>query len=194
MLFMKGNPSAPECGFSRTIVGLLPGEDIEFDSFDILTDNAVREGLKEFSEWPTYPQLYVEGTLVGGLDIVKEMVEDEVGGVPASEAEEEVEQEEGCAGVMAPRTPPVGSRKWGTKNRGGVKKQAAKIVPAFWRQEWDSLEQVASSSAELGNFAFGNGKGWKGWGSKDGKGGKGSSEGGKGGGGGWHSSSSWGSW
>ena len=73
MLFMKGSPDAPECGFSRKIVGLLREVEAEFSTFDILRDPAVRAGLKKFSDWPTYPQLYVEGELIGGLDIVKEL-------------------------------------------------------------------------------------------------------------------------
>jgi len=75
MLFMKGNPSAPKCGFSSKIVQLLQSEGVAFDSFDILTDNEVREGLKKYSNWPTYPQLYSNGQLVGGLDVVKELIE-----------------------------------------------------------------------------------------------------------------------
>ncbi|GLD97240.1 hypothetical protein PINS_up022078 [Pythium insidiosum] len=73
MLFMKGSPSEPKCGFSRQIVALLNAENIQFGTFDILNDNDVRQGLKQFSNWPTYPQLYVNGSLIGGLDIVKEM-------------------------------------------------------------------------------------------------------------------------
>lgn len=73
MLFMKGNPDAPRCGFSSKIVALLRGEGVAFGSFDILADDEVRQGLKEFSNWPTYPQLYANGTLVGGLDIVVEL-------------------------------------------------------------------------------------------------------------------------
>lgn len=75
MLFMKGNPSQPQCGFSRTIVGILNETGHKYDSFDILSDEEVRAGLKVFSNWPTYPQLYVDGELVGGLDIVKELVQ-----------------------------------------------------------------------------------------------------------------------
>lgn len=75
MLFMKGSPDAPQCGFSKKIVGLLRDEKVQFSSFNILSDEEVRTGLKEFSNWPTYPQLYVEGKLVGGLDIVKELIE-----------------------------------------------------------------------------------------------------------------------
>ncbi|GAB1859936.1 Glutaredoxin 3 [Camponotus japonicus] len=75
MLFMKGNPANPRCGFSRTIVSILDNYKTDYKSFDILQDNDVREGLKKFSNWPTYPQLYLNGELIGGLDIVKEMDE-----------------------------------------------------------------------------------------------------------------------
>jgi len=75
MLFMKGNPANPRCGFSRTIVSILDSYKTDYKSFDILQDNDVREGLKKFSNWPTYPQLYLKGDLIGGLDIVKEMNE-----------------------------------------------------------------------------------------------------------------------
>jgi len=70
MLFMKGTPSAPQCGFSRQTVGLLREKGIRYGFFNILADDEVRQGLKEYSDWPTFPQLYVEGELVGGLDIV----------------------------------------------------------------------------------------------------------------------------
>ena len=83
MLFMKGMPDAPRCGFSRQVVEILRNSDIPFASFDILSDEEVRNGLKTFSEWPTYPQLYVNGALIGGLDIVKEMASDP--NVPLSE-------------------------------------------------------------------------------------------------------------
>ncbi|KAF2352226.1 Monothiol glutaredoxin-related, partial [Trinorchestia longiramus] len=73
MLFMKGSPDNPKCGFSRTTVELLARHNTQYSSFDILTDEAVRQGLKTYSNWPTYPQLYVDGELVGGLDILKEM-------------------------------------------------------------------------------------------------------------------------
>lgn len=73
MLFMKGTPSAPKCGFSRKIVEILNQESIEFGSFDILTDEDVRQGLKTLSDWPTYPQLYANGKLMGGLDVVNDM-------------------------------------------------------------------------------------------------------------------------
>lgn len=76
VLFMKGTPQNPSCGFSSQIVAMLTSQGVEFDSFDILQDDEVRQGLKKFSEWPTYPQLYANGKLVGGLDIVRELMED----------------------------------------------------------------------------------------------------------------------
>ncbi|XP_057307801.1 glutaredoxin-3-like [Hydractinia symbiolongicarpus] len=77
ILFMKGSPSSPKCGFSRQIIEILQKHSIKFGHFDILTDNEVRQGLKKFSEWPTYPQLYSNGELIGGLDIVKELEEND---------------------------------------------------------------------------------------------------------------------
>ncbi|VAH16881.1 unnamed protein product [Triticum turgidum subsp. durum] len=71
----KGNPEEPRCGFSRKVVDILKQEGVEFGSFDILTDNEVREGLKKFSNWPTFPQLYCKGELLGGCDIVIAMHE-----------------------------------------------------------------------------------------------------------------------
>ncbi|XP_006009846.1 glutaredoxin 3 isoform X1 [Latimeria chalumnae] len=73
MLFMKGSPQEPRCGFSRQITAILNQHSIQFSSFDILSDEVVRQQLKTFSNWPTYPQLYVNGELIGGLDIVKEL-------------------------------------------------------------------------------------------------------------------------
>jgi Grx4 family monothiol glutaredoxin len=70
MLFMKGTPSAPQCGFSRKTVAILRENGIKYGFFNILADDEVRQGLKEFSEWPTFPQVYVDGEFVGGLDIV----------------------------------------------------------------------------------------------------------------------------
>ncbi|OLL26486.1 Monothiol glutaredoxin-4 [Neolecta irregularis DAH-3] len=75
MLFMKGTPAQPQCGFSRQIIQILRDRGVRFGFFNILADDEVRQGLKEFSDWPTFPQLYIKGELVGGLDIVKEMVE-----------------------------------------------------------------------------------------------------------------------
>jgi Grx4 family monothiol glutaredoxin len=72
MLFMKGTPAAPQCGFSRQIIALLREKEVRYGFFNILADDDVRQGLKVFSDWPTFPQLYVQGELIGGLDIVKE--------------------------------------------------------------------------------------------------------------------------
>jgi Grx4 family monothiol glutaredoxin len=71
MLFMKGTPSAPQCGFSRQLVALLRENGVRYGFFNILADDEVRQGLKEFADWPTFPQLWVGGELVGGLDIVR---------------------------------------------------------------------------------------------------------------------------
>ncbi|XP_006880186.1 PREDICTED: glutaredoxin-3 [Elephantulus edwardii] len=73
MLFMKGTPQEPRCGFSKQMVEILNKHNIQFSSFDIFSDEEVRQGLKAYSSWPTYPQLYVSGELIGGLDIVKEL-------------------------------------------------------------------------------------------------------------------------
>jgi Grx4 family monothiol glutaredoxin len=70
MLFMKGTPSAPQCGFSRQTVSILREKGVRYGFFNILADDEVRQGLKEFADWPTFPQLWVDGELVGGLDIV----------------------------------------------------------------------------------------------------------------------------
>jgi len=75
VLFMKGSPDTPKCGFSRKIAALLQEHGVEFTHFDILTDESVRQGLKKLNDWPTFPQLIVNGELVGGLDIVKEAIE-----------------------------------------------------------------------------------------------------------------------
>lgn len=73
VLFMKGNADMPQCGFSANTVGILRSVGTSFKTFNILNDPEVRQGLKEYSNWPTYPQLYVGGQLVGGNDIVTEM-------------------------------------------------------------------------------------------------------------------------
>ncbi|KAJ8404853.1 hypothetical protein AAFF_G00332400 [Aldrovandia affinis] len=75
MLFMKGSPQEPRCGFSRQIVQILKDQSVQYSSFDILSDEEVRQGLKTYSNWPTYPQVYVNGELLGGLDIIKELAE-----------------------------------------------------------------------------------------------------------------------
>merc|ERR1712107_515416 len=75
MVFMKGDPSQPKCGFSKQLMPILQETKVPFSTFDILTDEEVRQGLKTFSNWPTFPQVYVKGELIGGLDIIKELVE-----------------------------------------------------------------------------------------------------------------------
>ena len=73
MLFMKGSPQMPQCGFSAAVVGVLKEVGATYGSYNILADPELREGLKEYSSWPTYPQLYVDGKLVGGADIVRDL-------------------------------------------------------------------------------------------------------------------------
>lgn len=75
VLFMKGNKMFPQCGFSAHVLGILKEAGVEFDAHNILADGELRQGLKELSNWPTFPQLYVEGKLVGGCDIVSELHE-----------------------------------------------------------------------------------------------------------------------
>ena len=75
MLFMKGTPQFPQCGFSAAVVQILDYLGVEYDSDNVLASDELRQGVKEFSEWPTIPQLYVKGEFVGGCDIVKEMFE-----------------------------------------------------------------------------------------------------------------------
>ena len=72
-LFMKGNRHQPQCGFSASVVGMLDGLTSDYKTFDVLSDPEVREGIKVFSDWPTIPQLYVNGEFIGGSDIVEEM-------------------------------------------------------------------------------------------------------------------------
>lgn len=74
MVFMKGDRNTPRCGFSKQLIAILNETKVTYDTFDILTDEEVRQGLKVYSDWPTYPQVYVTGELIGGLDIIKELV------------------------------------------------------------------------------------------------------------------------
>jgi monothiol glutaredoxin len=74
-LFMKGTPDFPQCGFSANVVGILNSLNTSFNTFDILSDMELRQGIKEYSNWPTYPQLYYKGQLLGGNDIIMEMFE-----------------------------------------------------------------------------------------------------------------------
>ncbi|MCW8861216.1 MAG: Grx4 family monothiol glutaredoxin [Rhodospirillales bacterium] len=75
VLFMKGSPMFPQCGFSAAVVQALSGLGIKFKGIDVLTDPQIREGIKQYANWPTIPQLYVKGEFVGGCDIVREMAE-----------------------------------------------------------------------------------------------------------------------
>jgi monothiol glutaredoxin len=75
LLFMKGSPLFPQCGFSSRAVAILQHLNVQFASVDVLQDQGVRQGIKEFSDWPTIPQLYVKGEFVGGSDIMMEMYE-----------------------------------------------------------------------------------------------------------------------
>jgi monothiol glutaredoxin len=73
VLYMKGTPVFPMCGFSAAVVQILSQTGVKFQTYNVLDDADLRQGLKEFSNWPTFPQLYVDGELVGGCDIVREM-------------------------------------------------------------------------------------------------------------------------
>ena len=75
VLYMKGTPALPQCGFSQMTSEILKRLGVEFQTYDVLQDAALREGIKQFSNWPTIPQLYVNGEFVGGCDIVRSMYE-----------------------------------------------------------------------------------------------------------------------
>ena len=74
-LFMKGNPDSPQCGFSMAVSNLLKHLKVNFKGIDVLEDEKLRQGIKDFSDWPTIPQLYIKGEFIGGCDIVKELFE-----------------------------------------------------------------------------------------------------------------------
>jgi Grx4 family monothiol glutaredoxin len=125
MVFMKGTPNAPRCGFSRKLVELLTETKVfvsdeqqqpqshTFATFDILSDESVRQGLKVYSQWPTYPQLYVHGQLIGGLDIVKEMYDECLTGNPSDPSllfQQQLGLDRGEVNVSVPASEPaVGS-------------------------------------------------------------------------------------
>lgn len=75
VLFMKGTPTFPQCGFSSVVVQVLDYLGVDYVATNVLEDQAIREGIKQYSDWPTIPQLYVKGEFVGGCDIIKEMFE-----------------------------------------------------------------------------------------------------------------------
>jgi len=74
-LFMKGTPDAPQCGFSMAISNMLKILEVNYKGINVLESQSLREGIKEFSDWPTIPQIYIKGEFIGGCDIVKEMYE-----------------------------------------------------------------------------------------------------------------------
>ena len=74
-LFMKGTPDAPQCGFSMAVSNVLKHLNVDFKGINVLEDENLRQGIKDFSDWPTIPQLYIKGEFIGGCDIVKEMFE-----------------------------------------------------------------------------------------------------------------------
>ena len=74
-LFMKGTPDSPQCGFSMAVTNVLKHLNVNFNGINVLEDDSMRQGIKEFSDWPTIPQLYIKGEFIGGCDIVKEMFE-----------------------------------------------------------------------------------------------------------------------
>jgi monothiol glutaredoxin len=75
VLFMKGTPLFPQCGFSSRAVAILEHLGVQYESVDVLQDQAIRQGIKDYSDWPTIPQLYVKGEFIGGSDIMMEMYE-----------------------------------------------------------------------------------------------------------------------
>ena len=75
VLFMKGTPDFPQCGFSANVVGILNHLGIDFKSYNVLEDMELREGIKKYSEWPTIPQIYIKKEFIGGFDILKELLE-----------------------------------------------------------------------------------------------------------------------
>lgn len=74
-LFMKGNPEVPQCGFSANVIGMLNATGVNYKTFDILSDMNIRQGVKDYKNWPTFPQLYVKGELIGGNDVITELYE-----------------------------------------------------------------------------------------------------------------------
>ena len=75
VLFMKGTPDFPQCGFSANVVGILNYFDIKFSSFNVLEDEEIRNGIKQYSNWPTIPQIYIKNEFIGGCDILRELAE-----------------------------------------------------------------------------------------------------------------------
>lgn len=105
MLFIKGTPSAPQCGFSRQLVSILRENSVRYGFFNILADEEVRQGLKEYADWPTFPQLWMGGELVGGLDIVKEEIEGDAGFFADYAVDNEKKNQGGPAGAEKQSVP-----------------------------------------------------------------------------------------
>ncbi len=75
VLFMKGTPTAPQCGFSMAVSNILKHLNVKFEGINVLEDNEIRQGIKNYTDWPTIPQFYIKGEFIGGCDIVREMFE-----------------------------------------------------------------------------------------------------------------------
>ena len=89
MLYMKGNPTFPQCGFSARVADILSHYQVQYGHFDVLSDMEIREGIKVYSDWPTIPQLYIDGEFIGGCDIVTELhTSGELGGMLGSDGAE----------------------------------------------------------------------------------------------------------
>jgi len=134
VLYMKGTPVFPMCGFSAAVVQVLSREGVKFQSYNILEDQELRQGLKAFSDWPTFPQLYVKGELVGGCDIVREMHE-------AGELEGFLKEKGVKAGVAAPSTRKALSRSITTRPKQrwswpshGLGRSPRRPSPGTWKR------------------------------------------------------------
>ena len=112
VLFMKGTKQMPQCGFSSRVAGVLNYMGVEFADVNVLESPEIRQGIKDFSDWPTIPQLYVKGEFVGGCDIVTEMYETgelaELLGVEQPEDEPEAPVHGGAGDQQQPSSPPLG--------------------------------------------------------------------------------------
>ena len=109
VLFMKGNRTSPQCGFSATVIGILDSMLPEYQTVDVLSAPQIREGIKEFSSWPTIPQLYVKGEFVGGCDIIQEMIGsgelyETLGLEPVEVVQPKIEVSPAAAGALAQAT------------------------------------------------------------------------------------------
>lgn len=154
MLFIKGTPTAPKCGFSRQAVELLSENGIAFGSFDILQDEQVRQGLKKHSDWPTYPQLYVNGELIGGLDILKELANEEGGlreqlGISTSQAK--VETLEDRLKALTNRAPVmVFIKGLPSAPRCGFSRQLCELLNSYENVAYDSFDILQDEEVRQG--------------------------------------------